>query len=129
MAYTISFESTHAHIVFSGKLSLPEIANAEEQLDKFEAGTGVSYNRLVDLTGVEDLQLNFTGVHQLTASRRTVKLFNMVRAGLVAKSPVQYGIARMFQALNVQPQTEVGVFNDAESALKWIEGAAGRPAG
>jgi hypothetical protein len=129
MACTIKIESGHAHIVFSGRLTLPEIAEVEKQLDKIEAKAGVSYSRFVDLTGVVDLELNFIKVNQLTASRRSVKLFNLVRAGLVAKSPVQYGIARMFQTLNVQPQTEVGVFSDPESALKWIAEISEKPAG
>ena len=128
VAYTIHIENRHAHIIFSGRLTMPEISNAAMRLDQFEAEARESYHRLIDLTAVEDLELNFSAVFQLTAARRVVKLFNLVRTALVAESPVQFGIARMFQTLNVQPQTEVGVFSDAESALKWIAGAAENPA-
>jgi len=120
MAYTISIEAGYAHIVLLGSLTVFEVIEATHELDKIEAERRFSYHRLVEISGVENLHLDFSAVHQFASGRRSVKLWNKVRTAVVAKTTVQYGIARMFQLLNAQPQTEVDVFRDTASALGWI---------
>jgi hypothetical protein len=44
-----------------------------------------------------------------------------VRTALVAVTPVQLGIARMFQTLNDHPLIELRVFSDREAAVAWLE--------
>jgi len=43
---------------------------------------------------------------------------------LLVASPVQYGIAWMFQTLNDHPLVSVEIFHDAAAALAWVEDVA-----
>lgn len=47
-------------------------------------------------------------------------LKNRVKSAIVAQRPVDYGMARMFEMLIQNPQIEVRVFRDGESARQWL---------
>jgi hypothetical protein len=120
MPFAIKPEGGYVRITLSGNLTVSEVNEAAKELDRVDAGQGRSLHRLVEIAGVEGLDLNFASINKFQSARNKVKLLNHVRTAVVSKSKVQYGIARMFQLLNSQPQTEVGVFKDNDSAKKWL---------
>ena len=122
MPYMVNSDSDIAHVVLSGHLTVPEVVAAAQAVDEIDAGTGPARHRLVDISNVENLHVSFSEMNGFSALRRTVKLKNPVRTAVVARTPVQFGVGRMFELLNQQPQTTVAVFKDSESARRWLAG-------
>jgi hypothetical protein len=124
MPYSISSERGYTYINLSGHLTVPEVAAAVQKMDEIDSGADATPNRLVDITAVENLQVSFSEMSNFASLRRSVKLKNPVRTAVVARTPVQFGVARMFELLNQQPQTQVAVFTDPDLARRWLAGEA-----
>ena len=103
-----------------GKMEVRDLYEIAKHLDAAEQPGRPSPHRFIDMTEVEEVSLNFDNMHGFTSGRSGVKLKNMVRVAVVTKNIVQFGLARMFQTLNQQPQTEVSVFHDQETARRWL---------
>ena len=54
---------------------------------------------------------------------RRQRLANPIKTAILASNLVQFGFARMFQALNDHPQIVVAIFGDDEDALRWLQRA------
>ena len=87
---------------------------------KIETEARVSPDRMVDLSAIEGLNLNFSAIMNYAAARRNAPLQNTVKAAIVAPQTLQYGFARMFQTLNVNPDISMEIFADKDSGLTWI---------
>lgn len=125
MAYEITNKAGYVLVRLLGQLNMTDLTEVTKPLDEADKMMETSPHRLIDVSEVDGIQLNFTAIHQLTENRRAVKLKNNVKSALVARTPVQFGFARMFQTLNSQSQIEVRIFSDADSALRWITGQTG----
>ena len=120
MAYEFTEHPGYVQARLRGQVTMADLAAITGLLDKAEAAPGASPHRVFDITEAEDITVNFVAVHDFSARRRMVTLKNQVKTAIVAKTPVQFGCARMFQMVSQQPQTEVAVFSDAPSALAWV---------
>ncbi len=80
---------------------------------------------MVDLSAIEGLNLNFSAIMNYAAARRNAPLQNTVKAAIVAPQTLQYGFARMFQTLNVNPDISMEIFIDQASGLAWIAAGNG----
>jgi hypothetical protein len=129
MPYSITLQGNCAHLTFSGRLTVAEVTEATRSLEANVTENGTTPHRLVDITAVENLEVSFSEMHAFTQSRRGALLRNKVQTAIVAGSSVQFGIARMFELMNTQPQTEVRVFRDPAAAANWIEGKPVEEAG
>jgi hypothetical protein len=69
------------------------------------------------------VNLNFSVLAELSKVRELAKLKNPIKSAIWAANPVQYGFARMYQTLSQNPNLEVQVFNDLESADAWLKSA------
>ena len=77
-------------------------------------------DHLTDLTGVTRLDVGFSAVFDLAQHRLERTFANPFRSALVAATPAQLGIARMYQTLNDHPQVTVRIFPDLAGALAWL---------
>lgn len=83
-----------------------------------------SFNQLVDLTDATELDFNYRTMSAVA----TTSIFSRgVRRAIVARTPVQYGVARMFQALSESSGQIVALFDDRGAAEAWLEGDAPSP--
>ncbi len=78
-------------------------------------------HRLTDLTNLTELHLTFKGMSEKIPLRKAIKFPNDFKSAIVAPDLVQFGFARMFQALNDHPQIDIMVFRDLPTARAWIE--------
>jgi hypothetical protein len=78
-------------------------------------------HRLTDLSELTELHLTFSGMSERIHPRRAMKFPNEFKSAIVAPDLVQFGFARMFQALNDHPQIDIRVFRDLDSARAWVD--------
>ena len=122
MGYEFTTKDGYAHIRFTGQLTVEDLSAVAGCLDELGSTAESSPHRLMDISGVEDISLNFAALQKFTEKRSAVKPRNRVRLAIVARTPVQFGCARMFQQLSKQPRVKVDVFRELDSALQWMLG-------
>lgn len=125
----VAFDSQIAqgivYLTFRGHVTAEDIRDMTDLLTKIETKAKVSPDRIADLSAIEGVSLNFSAIVNYAAARRTAPLKNRVKAAIVAPNPLQYGFARMFQTLNVNPDISMEIFTDKDSSLAWISAGKG----
>jgi len=128
-AGTVAFDSKMAQgivcLTFRGYVMAEDIRDMVDLLTKIETEARVSPDRIVDLSAIAGISLNFSAITNYAAARRTAPLKNEVKAAIVAPHPLQYGFARMFQTLNDNPDINMEIFTDKDSGLTWISAGKG----
>ena len=127
----VSTSGTLAHFRMSGILTLSDITGVLGKLDELEVASTATPCRLIDISAVEDIVLNFAAMHDFAAKRGQVRLHSETAVAIVAATEMHYGCARMFQMVNQQKQTKVEIFRNLASARDWLStpsGSADRPA-
>ncbi len=69
----------------------------------------------------EEVQRIADGVNRIGS------LFGESKVALVAPTALSYGLARMFEALAVEPDVLLGVFSTRANALAWLRSSDARP--
>jgi hypothetical protein len=87
---------------------------------RLEDQSPVPKNRISDLTSLEEIEVGFQSVLQVAEARTRRRLAAPVKSALIARSPLHFGFARMFQMLNTNPQIELRIFASTEEALQWF---------
>jgi hypothetical protein len=124
MGYEITIKDGYAHVQFTGQLAVQDLSETARRLDEADATAASVLHRLTDISGVENISIDFAAMQDFAEKRSAVKHKNQVRSAIVAKTPVQYGCARMFQMLSKQPGIKFAVFSEMGSALHWISGGS-----
>ena len=120
MAITTDYQGEFIVIKMSGSVSLPELLEHADELAAIEASQTVTPHRIAVLPGGLVCDLNFTALHAFAAKRRGAPLKNPVKSAIVAGDAVQFGFARMYQALNEHPYLQVEIFQSEAVALAWL---------
>jgi hypothetical protein len=75
------------------------------------------FDQLIDLTAATDLDFDYSSMSSVA---NTTIFRPGARRALVANTAVQYGIARMFQALSEGNNHVVAIFRDLADAEAWL---------
>lgn len=116
-------------VTFAGVLTGGDLAYVASAGDDIEGGLDPVPNRLSDLTNVTEMQVAYPDVKGLADHRRVLRFPNAFKSAIVVRTPVQMGMARMFQTLNDSPQITIQIFEDEAAALDWLGSGSPRPAG
>lgn len=108
--YSIDRKARLVTTVFFGIFTDSDVWHLIDQL-RADPDYDPDFDELIDCTGVTE---NFVSAATLSAVRSSPK----PRRAVVAPSPKNYGIARMFQAMQVNQQIEV--FRTLEEAKEWL---------
>jgi hypothetical protein len=76
-----------------------------------------TFSQIIDFTGVDDVSVNTTTIHQLA---RLSPFGRGARRVFVAESDLIYGMARMFQMLREPVADEVHIVRAMGPALEWL---------
>jgi hypothetical protein len=125
MAFDSQMVQGIVYLTFRGHVTAEDIRDMTDLLTKIETKAKVSPDRIADLSLIEGVSLNFSAIENYATARRTAPLKNKVKAAIVAPRPLQYGFARMFQTLNVNPDIGMEIFTDRNSGLAWISAGKG----
>jgi hypothetical protein len=120
MPASIKYSENLIELRMHGRLTREELLAASQEVAKFEAAVPVVPHRLTDLSEVTATTITFSDVEALAAQRRVAPMKNPVRSAIVAGNDLQFGLARMFQALNDNPRISIKVFRDMAGARAWL---------
>ncbi len=120
MPIAIEYNGEFIITKMTGVIALPDLLAYGKRFEALEASLPVAPHRLADLSGGAVGDLDFLEMNQYAATRRTAKLKNPVKSAIVAADAVQFGFARMFQTLNSNPDIQVEIFQNEETALAWL---------
>ena len=128
MPHKIETKEGIIHVVFSGRITTEEVLLLGRELAELEASLDTALGRLTDWSAAESTDLHFRDIEGFARVRRQTKLKNAIRSALVAPTDVHFGLSRIFQALNDNPQITIAVFRDRPSATEWLRsGLAHQP--
>lgn len=105
---------------FLGRVTGADILDHARYLAGLETESEVSPDRLTDLSATDAMDVVFEDIERLAKVRRSAPLRNPIRSAIVAPKDIQYGLARMFQTLNDNPEIILEVFRDTASARQWL---------
>jgi hypothetical protein len=120
MPFQIQVDATILRITFSGHVTDAEFINSLIELQHLERGLGHVPDRLTDLTAVQEWEPKFSTTLDVTKARRSQVFPNHFRSAIVAPAPETFGVARMFQTLNDNPQIAIQVFETLTAAEGWL---------
>jgi hypothetical protein len=75
---------------------------------------------LIDLTEMSDVDVDFATVSAVAGEVDHHRLRGKSKTGFIARSPMQYGIARTIQMLLYGQPIDMQVFEDNNDALEWV---------
>jgi hypothetical protein len=105
MPYTITIEPTFLRIVVSGAVTNRELQLFADDLVAIEVPCAITPRRLADLSAMP--YLTYPAIHALVERRKAQPVANLIKSALVARRPIHFGLARMFQTLNEHPQIRI----------------------
>src|SRR3954466_13089207 len=87
-----------------GVFTAPELNQLAAEAEIAEASHPVSLDRITDLTAVERFEVGFPAIYSFAIRRGTQRFSRVVKSAIIVQRPVQLGIARVYDALNDNPQ-------------------------
>jgi len=102
--------------VFTGA-ELNHLATAAEIA---EASCPIALDRITDLTAVQRFEMGFRDIFNFAIRRSAQRFPRVVKSAIIVQEPVQLGIARMYEALNENPQIELRIVRSLSEAKAWF---------
>jgi hypothetical protein len=104
----------------SGMFTAPELNRLTTEVEIAEALHPVALDRITDLTTVELFEVSFRDIYNFAVRRGAQRFTRVVKSAIVVCEPVQFGMARMYEALNVNPQIKLRIVRSVADAKKWF---------
>jgi hypothetical protein len=108
-------------LALSGIIARADFEGMFADLKQIETTAEVTPDRITDITEVVNMETGYAVMLPNTRERSSMKFRNKFRSAIVASTPVQFGLARMFMSLNTNPQIELSIFKSVEAALAWLD--------
>ena len=103
-----------------GVFTAPELNHLADEAEIAEASHSISLDRITDLTAVERFEVGFREIYYFAIRRSVQRFSRIVKSAIVVRDPVQYGMARIYEELNENPQIDVRVLRSAREATEWF---------
>jgi len=110
-----------------GVFTAPELNHLAAEAEIAEASHPVSLDRITDLTAVEHFDVGFREIYYFAIRRSAQRFSRVVKSAIVAQEPVQFGIARVYEALNENPQIQIRILRSVTEATEWFADLKGEP--
>src|SRR3954454_4048862 len=110
-----------------GVFTAPELNHLANEAEIAEASHAVSLDRITDLTAVEHFEVGFREIYYFAIRRSTQRFSRVVKSAIIVQEPVQLGIARVYDALNENPQIQIRILRSVAEATKWFAHPTGAP--
>lgn len=116
LSYAIDADRRLIVVRAYGVLTEADVTRVREQI-RVDPGFNREFDQLFDARDVEDIALSKEGMARLAD---TSILAPEVRRAFVARTTLQYGMARMFTTMSEQRQHITQVFRELEQAESWL---------
>ena len=107
-------------VAFSGFVNGAEIMAYAKEMAAADASHAVVPDRLIDVREVTHFDLRYDVVSTFARARLAREFANHFKIAILAITPLQYGIVRMFQTLGEDPRVRIELFADEPAALAWL---------
>lgn len=108
-----------------GLFTAPELNDLAMQAEIAEATQTNAVDRITDLTAVERFEVSFRDIYDFAVRRSLQRLSRVVKSAIIVRDPVQLGMARMYEALNENPQIRIRILQSAAEAVEWFADSSG----
>jgi hypothetical protein len=122
MPFEISSETKLQRVKLTGRVGLGDFEELATAVEQWEQQSPVMPDRIVDLTGVTELNLDYASMLKLATRRRKLQFPNPFKSAIIARELHHVGFARMFQILQDHPQVNIQIFPDEPLARQWLGG-------
>lgn len=121
MSYSVERGADVTKVTYWGTLTTDDIQGVLRDATKIEDGEATDLmNRIEDLRNVDSIDIGFEEVSSLSQTLGNLHLPHIVKAALLTRGPLQYGMARMLQAILDHPTIRIAVFTNEEEARQWL---------
>jgi hypothetical protein len=121
MPFTLTPGGPVLRIDFDDTITAADLEEVSAAFTRIEGAELRFTRRLTVLTSVTRMEVGFEEVYALAQRRLARTMPYPVKSALVAATPAQVGMARMFQTLNDHLRTTVRIFPDVPAALAWLD--------
>jgi hypothetical protein len=108
-------------MILRGSITAEDLMQLLQKMADFESSLEVAPDRITDMMDANASELLSSDLVTFAKSRNFAKLKNKVKSAIIATTPLQHGLARMFMAYNQNPDIEIMIFKDSASAYSWIK--------
>jgi hypothetical protein len=109
-----------------GVFTAQELNHMADEAEIAEASHSVSLDRLTDLTAVERFDVGFREIYYFAIRRSAQRFSRVVKSAIVVRDPEQHGIARVYEALNENPQIQIRILRSVTDATEWFADPKGK---
>jgi len=103
-----------------GVFTARELERIATEAEIIEATHPVSRDRITDLTDVERFDVGYPEIFNFAVRRSTQRFTRVVKSAIIATKPVQVAMARIYDAVNVNPQIRVRIVSSVADATEWF---------
>src|SRR5262245_39475336 len=107
-----------------GVFTAPELNHMATVAEIAEASHPISLDRITDLTAVERFEVGFREIYYFAIRRSAQRFSRVVKSAIVVQDPAQLGIARLYDALNENPQIQIRIVRSLIEAKEWFDQAS-----
>ena len=111
----------YVHVSWYGTLAEQDLDQLSAEMPKIGVQLGKAPNVLHTYDEVEGMGLPPESLQAHARRLGRTKVPNRCRAATVCSNPLAYGMARMMQMLNRNPDIQIEVFSGREEALCWLK--------
>jgi hypothetical protein len=105
---------------FYGVITAADLDRLATEVEVMEDSIPTAMDRISDLTAVDRFEVGYPAIFILAARRRLRQFTKPVKSAIIVQDPVQFGLARMFQTLNDNPQIAIQILHSVTEAKKWF---------
>jgi hypothetical protein len=103
-----------------GVFTAPELNHLAWEAEIAEASHPVSLDRITDLTAVERFEVGILDIYYFAVRRGAKRFSRVVKSALIVQEPEQFGIARVYETLNENPQIRIRILRSLTEAKEWF---------
>lgn len=90
-------------------------------LQSMETAIPSTFNRLLDLSGIVEIQLTGTDLFRFAKARRSAaEKIAVCRSAIFAPTLLTFAIAKIYEELMEGSNIQVGVFSDVKPVAEWL---------
>lgn len=120
MSYRVYLEAGLLRLDFSGQMTKSDLVGAMREIETIETGLAQMPHRITDFTAWKGSENRFLEIFEAARQRQQKKFPNAFKSAFVTPQETTFGIVRMYQTMNDNPQITIQIFRDLASAQAWI---------
>lgn len=125
MPFELTIPGTVMFARVFGVFTAPELNHLATEVEIAEASHPVSLDRITDLTAVKHFEVGFREIFYFAIRRSAQRFSRVVKSAIVVQDPVQFGVARVYEALNENPQIQLRILRSVTEATEWFADSKG----